>query len=59
MYPQSRASTYLFETQWNNPFNVLTDAGGFFYQQFIDADGDGDVVSENLVEVSWDVAKSL
>jgi hypothetical protein len=45
VYPQSRATSSLHETEWNNPFNVLsTDSNGFFYQQFIDADGDGDVV---------------
>lgn len=47
VYPQSRATSSLHETEWNNPFNVLsTDSNGFFYQQFIDADGDGDVVRQ-------------
>lgn len=47
VYPQSRAISSLHETEWNNPFNVLsTDSNGVFYQQFIDADGDGDLVRQ-------------
>jgi hypothetical protein len=45
VYPEGRATSFLYETKWNNPFNVLkTESGGFFYQRFIDADGDGDLV---------------
>jgi hypothetical protein len=45
VYPQDRAASFLHETKWNNPFDVMnTNSGGFFYQKFLDADGDGDLV---------------
>lgn len=47
VYPQDQATSSLFLTPWNNPFDVLqTETNIFFYYEFVDADGDGDVVSQ-------------
>lgn len=45
VYPHGRATIFLYETKWNQPFSMLqSDSRSFSFQDFVDADGDGLVV---------------
>lgn len=51
VYPQGRATIFLYETKWNQPFSMLqSDSSTFSFQDFVDADGDGLVVRHAYTE---------